>query len=104
MPDGHLFVRWKLAQFITDNELTGYEVFVASGLSKSSLYSMIRGTQTGVQLDTLARLLDGLEKLIGKPVALSDVLIARRFTEAELEKERGPTTFRLSSSQESEKR
>lgn len=71
-------VRWKLKQYLKDHQLTAYQLWKVSGLSRTGLYNLVtpRGLNraAGVEFDTLGKLIGGLEKLTGKRVELSDVL------------------------------
>jgi len=71
-------VRWKLRQYLEANKLTAYQLWKASGLSKTGLYNLVtpKGTEraVGVEFDTLGKLIHGLRKLTGKRVGLDDVL------------------------------
>lgn len=60
------------------HNLTAYQLWKASGLSKTGVYNLVtpKGLEraTGVEFGTLAKLISGLEKLTGRCVSLDDLL------------------------------
>lgn len=71
-------VRWKVKEFLESNGKTTYSLWKASGLSRTTAYAIAAGNMKGVEFDTLAKLLGGLEHLTGKQVELADVLEVTR--------------------------
>ena len=70
-------VRWKLADFLESRGLTAYGVTKASSLTRMSTVYRIakRGDEPSrVDLPTLASILDGLRKLTGEDVQITDIL------------------------------
>jgi DNA-binding Xre family transcriptional regulator len=71
-------VRWKLKEYLEAHNLTAYQLWKASGLSKTGVYNLVtpKGLEraTGVEFGTLAKLISGLEKLTGRCVSLDDLL------------------------------
>lgn len=71
-------MRWKLKEYLEAHNLTAYQLWKASGLSKTGLYNLVtpKGLEraAGVEFDTLAKVISGLEKLTGKRVEPNDVL------------------------------
>ena len=71
-------MRWKLREFLEGQNLTAYQLWKASGLSKTGLYNLTtpKGVEKakGVDFETLGKLVQGLEKLTHKRVSLDDVL------------------------------
>ncbi|GAA5535151.1 helix-turn-helix transcriptional regulator [Deinococcus aluminii] len=70
-------VRWRLADFLEERGFTAYALAKASDISRmNTIYRIARRGQepTRVDLPTLATVLDGLRKLTGEPVDLTDVL------------------------------
>jgi DNA-binding Xre family transcriptional regulator len=66
--------QWKLEGTLRHYGKTPMSLARASGLTKTTIYSMVNGSSQAVQLETLDKLLSGLEKLTGKPMRVSDVL------------------------------
>ena len=71
-------MRWKVKEFLDQNAKTPYALWKASGLSRNTVYAIANGSMDGAQFDTLAKLIGGLEKLIGRRVELADVLEVER--------------------------
>jgi DNA-binding Xre family transcriptional regulator len=46
----------------------------ASGLAKTTVYNIVNNKAKAVELETLGKLVDGLERLTGQPVTFNDVL------------------------------
>ena len=46
----------------------------ASGLAKTTVYNLVNNRAKAVELETLSKLIDGLERLIGKTITFDDVL------------------------------
>ncbi len=67
-------VRWKLRDFLEQNNLTTYALVRASDLAPNTVYSLARGATKHVRLDTIAGVLGGLRRLTGHEVSLSDIL------------------------------
>ncbi|UBV42607.1 helix-turn-helix transcriptional regulator [Deinococcus taeanensis] len=70
-------VRWRLADFLEEKNLTAYALGKATGITRmNTIYRIARrgAEPTRVDLPTLALVLDGLQKLTGAPVSLTDVL------------------------------
>jgi DNA-binding Xre family transcriptional regulator len=66
--------QWKLEGTLQKYGKSPMSLARASGLTKTTIYSMVNGSSQAVQLETLDKLLSGLEKLTGKPMSVSDVL------------------------------
>ena len=70
-------VRWKLAELLEERGLTAYALTKASGINRMSTVYRIakRGSEpVRVDLPTLAAILDGLRKLTGEDVQITDIL------------------------------
>lgn len=68
-------VEWRLKDYLKRHELTAYQLVRASNLAPNTVYSLARGQQNQVRLDTIAGVLRGLRELTGDEVALTDILI-----------------------------
>lgn len=68
-------VEWRLKDYLTAHDLTAYQLVKASNLAPNTVYSLARGKQTQVRLDTIAGVLGGLRQLTGSEVALTDILV-----------------------------
>jgi DNA-binding Xre family transcriptional regulator len=71
-------IRWQLKTFLQQHKLTVYSVWKASGISKTTLYAISNGHLDGVQFDTLANLLAGVEHLLKRNVRLEELLEVTR--------------------------
>ncbi|GGL79034.1 hypothetical protein GCM10010840_16130 [Deinococcus aerolatus] len=69
-------VRWQLDSFLKARGLTAYALAKASGIQRLSTVYRIAGKDAPVRVDlpTLAALLDGLRRLTGEDVRLTDIL------------------------------
>lgn len=66
-------VKWRVGQFLKDNQRTTYAFMKASGLAQMTAYNIANGKGEAVRLDTLGSVIDGLEKLTGKKIELTDL-------------------------------
>ena len=69
-----MIVKWQLRRFLEHHHTTVYAVWKASGISKTTLYAITNDKMDGVQFDTLAKLLAGLEHILKRVVHIEDVL------------------------------
>lgn len=67
-------VRWRLKEYLEENDVSAYALTKVSELSPNAIYTIARGETNQVRLDTLAELLAGLRKLTGREVSLEAVL------------------------------
>ena len=70
-------VRWRLADFLDERGISTYALIQAIGSTRmNTIYRLTRRGHepSRVDLHTLATVLDGLTKLTGKPVDISEVL------------------------------
>lgn len=67
-------VRWNVATFLEQHEITAYKLIKASGLHQNTVYALARGEYKAINLDTLAAVVRGLESLTGQTVSVSDLL------------------------------
>lgn len=65
---------WTLAETLRRNGKNVSALVKASGLSKNTVYDIVNGKSQAVTLETLDKLLSGLEELTQAPVTLEDVL------------------------------
>jgi transcriptional regulator with XRE-family HTH domain len=65
---------WTLAQTLQSRGLSPHALAKVSGLSKNTVYDIVNGKSQGVTLETVDRLLSGLEQLTGQRMALEAVL------------------------------
>lgn len=73
----HMSVRWRLADFLEQRSLSAYALGKAMGTSyMNTVYRLARrgDEPTRVDLPTLSNVLDGLRKLTGEDVKITDVL------------------------------
>lgn len=67
-------VRWKLKDYLEQNDLSTYALVRASKLAPNTVYSLARGSTNHVRLNTIAGVLGGLRQLTGHEVTLTDIL------------------------------
>lgn len=70
-------VRWRLADFLKEKELSAYALGKATGITRmNTIYRIARkgAEPTRVDLPTLALIIDGLQKLTGETVSITDIL------------------------------
>lgn len=67
-------VKWKVKEFLDKNKKTPYALWKASGLSRTTVYAITGGKLRGMDFDTLAKVVEGLEEVTGKRVEPNDVL------------------------------
>ena len=73
-------LRWKLKEFLEENDISAYSVAKESDLSLPSIYRLTNNHARYIQFDTLEAITTTLERKLGKPVKLSDIL---EFTDTE---------------------
>lgn len=65
---------WTLAQTLQRQGITPHALIKATGLSKGTVYDIVNGKSQAITLETVDRLLDGLEQLTGQRMPLDAVL------------------------------
>lgn len=75
-------MRWKLKEYLDSNGLTVYQLWKATGLSKTGTYKIVKNQVGGLEFDALGRIITALEKLTGKRVEPNDVLEVVRDAQA----------------------
>lgn len=65
---------WTLAQTLQRRGISPHALIKATGLSKGTVYDIVNGKSQAITLETVDRLLDGLEQLTGQRLTLTDVL------------------------------
>ena len=65
---------WKLQATLRRHGQTTVALARSSGLTKTTVYNIANGKSKAVELETLGKLVVGLEKLIGQHVSFDDVL------------------------------
>ena len=68
-------VRWKVKQFLDSHDLSTYRLWKESGLAMGTAYRLVRGDTTSLNADTLDKVIGALQRLTGKSVDLSDLLL-----------------------------
>lgn len=76
-------VRWKVQQYLSTHGKSAYALWKASGLSKTTVYAITSGKLIRTDFETLAKVINGLEKLTGKRVEPNDVLEVVRDAQAD---------------------
>ena len=71
-------MRWKVKEYLDSQGKTPYALWKSSGLSRTTVYAITANQLDGVQFETMGKLIEGLEKMTGKRVELSDVLEVER--------------------------
>lgn len=71
-------VQWQLRTFLQQHNITVYAVWKASGVSKTTLYAISNGHMDGVQFETLAKLVSGIERIMGRAIRLEDIIKVKR--------------------------
>ena len=67
-------VKWMLEATLRRYAKNSHALVQASGLAKTTVYSIVNGETTSVDLKTLEKLLLGLEQLTGEPMNIEDIL------------------------------
>jgi DNA-binding Xre family transcriptional regulator len=65
---------WTLAHTLQRRGITTHALIKVSGLSKGTVYDIVNGKSQGVTLETVDKLLDGLEQLTGQRMTIDAVL------------------------------
>lgn len=69
--------RFKLEPLLRQHKKTPLALAQASGLSKTTVYNLVNNKAKAVELQTLDKLMAGLERLIGRPVGFGEILEKR---------------------------
>lgn len=67
-------MKWTLKDYLTQHDLTPYQLAKATGLSVNTIYPLARGEAQRVSLETLQTVLDALDELTGERVSVNDLL------------------------------
>ena len=70
MPTTH----FKLESLLRRHNKSVLALAKASGLAKTTVYNIVNNRAKAVELETLSKLIDGLEHLTGKTISFDDVL------------------------------
>jgi len=65
--------RFKLEPLLRQHRTNPLALASASGLSKTTVYNIVNNKAKAIELQTLDKLLMGLEKLLGRPVSYNEV-------------------------------
>jgi DNA-binding Xre family transcriptional regulator len=65
---------WKLDSTLRQYRKTPLALARASGLSKTTVYNIVHGKAKGIELETLDKIMLGLEQLTGQKMQVEDVL------------------------------
>jgi DNA-binding Xre family transcriptional regulator len=66
--------QWKLADILRRHRKSALALARASGLTKTTVYNILHNKSKAVELDTLGKLLAGLESLTGERMSFDDLL------------------------------
>lgn len=69
--------RFKLEPLLRQHKKTPLALAEASGLSKTTVYNIVNNKAKAIELQTLDKLMAGLEKLLGRPVRFDEILEKR---------------------------
>jgi Helix-turn-helix. len=76
-------MKWLLKDYLNEHQLTAYQLAKETGLSLNTIYPLARGETQRISLETLQTVIDGLDKLTGRRVEVTDIL--ERADESEYE-------------------
>lgn len=65
---------WKLEATLRRYRKTPLALARASGLTKNTVYNIVNEKAQAIEIETLDKLVMGLEKLIGQPMGIADVI------------------------------
>jgi DNA-binding Xre family transcriptional regulator len=65
---------WRVSETLRRHGQTPADLVRASGLNKTTIYNMVNNRAKAVELETLGKLLSGLEKMLGRSVSYEEVL------------------------------
>ena len=74
---------FKLEPLLRQHKKTPLALAEASGLSRTTVYNIVGNKARAIELQTLDKLMMGLEKLIGRPVGVGDILEKRPLSKQE---------------------
>jgi DNA-binding Xre family transcriptional regulator len=67
-------VKLKVKEYLDTHQKSAYALWKASGLPRNTVYSLSQGKAMRLDLETLGKLLYGLEQLTGETVTPNDLL------------------------------
>jgi DNA-binding Xre family transcriptional regulator len=70
-------VQFNLKNILKEHRQTTSALVEASGLAKTTVYNIVNNKAKAVELETLEKLLNGLEKLTGRAVSFNDLFEKR---------------------------
>jgi DNA-binding Xre family transcriptional regulator len=65
---------WKLEATLRRHRKTPLALARASGLTKNTVYNIVNEKAQAIEIETLDKLVAGLEKLTGQPMSITDVI------------------------------
>ena len=69
--------QFKLESLLRKNRTNPLALSEASGLSKTTVYNIVNNKAKAIELQTLDKLMVGLERLLGRPVRFDEILEKR---------------------------
>lgn len=66
-------VKLTIRRFLEQHNASAYKLWKASGLPKNTAYALASGKTTRIDLDTLGKVVYGLEQITGHPITPNDV-------------------------------
>jgi DNA-binding Xre family transcriptional regulator len=67
-------IRWKVKEFLADNQITPYRLKMESGLAQGTVYRLANNEATAVNAETIDVVVRSLRRLTGKPINVCDLL------------------------------
>lgn len=74
---------FKIEPLLRQHRKTPLALAEASGLSKTTVYSIVNNKAKAIELQTLDKLMAGLERLLGRPVRFDEILEKRQSSKQE---------------------
>jgi DNA-binding Xre family transcriptional regulator len=72
--EGVYTVKLTIRNYLEQHNASAYRLWKASGLPKNTAYALASGKTTRIDLDTLGKVVFGLEQITGKTITPNDVL------------------------------
>ena len=67
-------VKLTIRTYLEQHNATAYRLWKASGLPKNTAYALASGKTTRIDLDTLGKVVYGLEQITGQKITPNDLL------------------------------
>lgn len=68
-------IRWLIRPLLERHDVTPYRLMKESGLAQGTVYRLVRGETSTLNVETLDRVMTALRRLTGEKVEIQDLIV-----------------------------